>query len=119
MTPELNLLSVIYLIGAVQGVFLVATLLDRKIANRQANRYLAFFLMIFTLSLVDEFLFQSRYFYSYPHLIGLTWSLEYLYGPLFYFYIRTLTAINLPFKEKKDSWHFIPFFVVIQMAVYE
>jgi len=117
MIPEIDLLSIIYLLGAVQGVFLVVALLDRKIGNRQANRYLAFFLMIFTFSLIDEFLFQSSYFYSYPYLIGLIWPLEYLYGPLFYFYIRALTAINLPFKEKRESWHFVLFFVGILLAL--
>ncbi len=117
MTPQIDLLSIVYLIGAVQGVFLVVALLDRRISNKDANRYLAFFLMIFTLSLVDEFLFQSHYFYSYPHLIGLIWPLEYLYGPLFYFYIRTLTTINPPFKEKKELWHFMPFFVGIFLAL--
>ena len=117
MTPKIDLLSIIYLIGAVQGVFLVVALLDKKIANQQANRYLAFFLVIFTLSLIDEFLFQSRYFYSYPHLIGLIWPLEYLYAPLFYFYIRVLTSINSPFKEKRKSWHFILFFVGILLAL--
>jgi len=62
MIPEIDLLSIIYLIGAAQGIFLVVALLDRKIVNGQANRYLAFFLFVFTLSLVDEFLFQSHYF---------------------------------------------------------
>ncbi len=111
MMPEIDLLSVIYLIGAAQGAFLVVALLDGRIANRQANRYLAFFLLVFTLSLIDEFLFQSHYFYSYPHLIGLIWPLDYLYGPLFYFYIRALTSIKPPFESKKDGWHFMPFFV--------
>ncbi len=117
MTPEINWLSVIYLIGAAQGAFLVIALLDGKIGNRQANRYLAFFLLIFTLSLVDEFLYQSQYFYSSPHLIGLIWPLDYLYGPLFYFYIRALTSISPPFESKKDYWHFMLFFVGIFLAL--
>ncbi len=96
MMPEIDLLSVIYLIGAAQGVFLVVALLDKKIVNKQANGYLAAFLFIFTLSLVDEFLYQSHYFYEYPHLIGLIWPLEYLYGPLFYFYVRELTSFKHP-----------------------
>lgn len=117
MTPEIDLLSVIYLIGAVQGIFLVVALLDKKIVNKQANRYLAAFLLIFTLSLVDEFLFQSHYFYNYPHLIGLIWPLEYLYGPLFYFYIRELTAINPPVRGKKDAFHWLLFFVGLVLAI--
>jgi hypothetical protein len=59
MTPEIDLLSVLYLIGAAQGIFLVVALLDKKIVNKQANRYLAAFLFVFTLSLVDEFLLVS------------------------------------------------------------
>ena len=117
MTPEIDLLSVIYLIGAAQGIFLVVALLDKKIVNKQANRYLAAFLLIFTLSLVDEFLFQSHYFYNYPYLIGLIWPLEYLYGPLFYFYIRELTSINPPFRGKKDIFHWLLFFVGLALAI--
>jgi len=117
MVPEINLLSVIYLIGAAQGVFLVVALLGRKISNKQANRYLAVFLFIFTLSLVDEFLFQSHYFYDYPHLIGLIWPLEYLYGPLFYFYVRELTSITPPFSRKKDALHWLLFFLGVLLAI--
>ena len=117
MIPEIDLLSVIYLIGAAQGIFLIVALLDKKIVNKQANRYLAIFLFIFTLSLIDEFLFQSHYFYDYPHLIGLVWPLEYLYGPLFYFYIRELTSINPPFTRRKDAFHLLLFFMGVLLAI--
>ncbi len=117
MTPEIDLLSIIYLIGAAQGIFLVVALLDKKIANKQANRYLAVFLLIFTLSLIDEFLFQSHFFYKYPHLIGIVWPLEFLYGPLFYFYIRELVSINPPARSRKDLFHWILFFIGVLFAV--
>jgi len=116
MIPEIDLLSAIYLIGAAQGVFLVAALLDKKIANKQANRYLALFLFIFTLSLFDEFLYQSLYFYEYPHLIGLIWPLDFLYGPLFYFYVRELTSTKPSLQHKKDIFHFILFFPGLLLA---
>ncbi len=117
MMPEIDLLSVIYLIGAAQGVFLVVALLDKKIVNKQANRYLAAFLFIFTLSLVDEFLYQSLYFYEYPHLIGLIWPLEYLYGPLFYFYVRELSSFKHPLSSKTDKFHWLLFFMGLLLAI--
>jgi len=117
MTPEIDLLSVIYLIGAAQGVFLVVALLDKKIVNNQANRYLGVFLFIFTLSLVDEFLYQSHYFYEYPHLIGIIWPLEYLYGPLFYFYVRELTSFNYLASGRKNTSHLILVFVGFLLAI--
>jgi len=116
MTPEIDLLSAIYLIGAAQGVFLVVALLDKKIVNKQANRYLATFLLIFTLSLFDEFLYQSHYFYEYRHLIGLIWPLDFLYGPLFYFYVRELTSTKPSLQYKKDVFHFILFFLGLFLA---
>jgi AraC-like DNA-binding protein len=115
--PEIDFLSVIYLIGAVQGLFLIIALLDEKIGAHKANRYLAFFLMVFTLSLIDEFLFQSRFLKEYPQLIGLIWPLEFLYAPLFYFYIRTLTSIEHSFEKKKTFLHFVPFVVGIVFAL--
>ena len=117
MMPEIDLLSVIYLIGAAQGVFLVVALLDKKIVNKQANRYLAAFLFIFTLSLVDEFLYQSHYFYEHPHLIGLIWPLEYLYGPLFYFYVRELTSFNYPLRSQNNKYHWLLFFMGLLLAI--
>ena len=100
----------------IAGIFLIVALLDRKIVNRQANRYLAIFLSIFTLSLVDEFLFQSRYFYNSPHLIGIIWPLDYLYGPIFYFYVRELTSIKPSFERKRDILHFVPLFFGVLLA---
>lgn len=85
MDIEIDFISVLFLIGVVQGLFLAAVLATKDIGSHVANKYLALFLLIFSLSLIDEFFFQSHYFYQYPNLIGLIWPLDFLYGPLFYY----------------------------------
>ena len=117
MTPKIDFLSVVYLVGAAQGAFLIVALLDNKLGNHQANRYLAAFLSVFTLALVFEFFYQSRYLYQYPHLTGLNWPLDFLYGPLFYLYIRRLTEAKPPAAQNRDFRHFILFPIGIALAL--
>ena len=116
MQPEISLLAVICLIGAAQGVFLMTALWDKKIANHDANRYLVAFLMVFTLALIDEFFYQSRYFYLFPYLVGLSWPTEFLYAPFFYFYILSLTVTPVVIR-KKQLWHFLPFVIGFALAM--
>jgi AraC-like DNA-binding protein len=114
---KIDFLSILYLIGAAQGLFLAAALATKDIGSHIANKYLALFLLIFCLSLIDEFFFQSHYFYEYPHLIGLIWPLDFLYGPLFYFYLRLLTAVDLDEASRGKLKHFALFGVGILLAI--
>ncbi len=117
MVINIDFLSVLYLIGAAQGLFLAAALATKDIGSHVANKYLALFLFIFSLSLIDEFFFQSHYFYDYPHLIGLIWPLDYLYGPLFYYYLRLLTAVDPDEASRGKRKHFALFGVGILLAI--
>ena len=114
---KIDFLSVLYLIGAAQGLFLAAALATKDIGSHVANKYLAFFLLIFSLSLVDEFFFQSHYFYEYPHLIGLIWPLDFLYGPFFYYYLCLLTAVDLGEASRGKLKHFALFGVGSLLAI--
>ncbi|GAB2568960.1 helix-turn-helix domain-containing protein [Spirosoma areae] len=82
--------EVVSILGAVQGV-LVAVLLFFRTKNRVANRFLAAFVLLLTLSLT-EYLYQ-------PQLSGLVNSavggLVFLYGPLVFFYGKTLLGDDL------------------------
>lgn len=117
MINQLDYLSAFYLIGIAQSLFLFIALLDARIGNRSANRYLALFLLLFSLSLLDEFLYQSRLFYDLPGLIGLYWPLEFLFGPLFYLYVVKLTSRQAVWVANRDSLHFVIFPLAIMLEL--
>lgn len=111
MQPAIDLASIILLIGSVQGVFFALILLNTRGAQRHANRYLAIFLLLLALTLVDEFMTWTRYYLSFPHLLGLIWPTNFLFAPFAYFYVKSLTSIRT-YTPGKTIWlHFIPAFI--------
>jgi AraC-like DNA-binding protein len=117
VSVKIDFLSILYLIGASQGLFLAGILATKDISSHVANKYLALFLLTICVSLIDEFLFQSNYFYQYPHLIGLVWPLDFLYGPLFYYYLRLLTAIDIDVASRGKIKHFAIFAIGVVLAI--
>lgn len=87
----LGLLPVLFLLGAAQGVFLALVLAGMKRGNRLANRFLICLLLVFSIGLVSAFLSATYAYRRFPFLIGIDWPLDFLYGPLLYFYVKALT----------------------------
>jgi AraC-like DNA-binding protein len=115
MQPAIGLSAVVFLIGAAQATFFAALLARPGHSNRQANRYLAALLLVFALALIDEFLLHSRYYRTVPQLLAVLWPLDFLYGPLFYFYTLALIEPRFAFSKHKLA-HYIPF--VLSAASY-
>lgn len=87
----INFWSVSFLLGSAQAGFLaLALLLYRKRQACRANIYLGFFLLVFSLDLLDGLLFELGYYAKYPELIALFTPGVFLYGPLIYFYVSYL-----------------------------
>lgn len=106
--PSINLMSVLLLIGSAQGVFLALVLVGMKKGNRKANRFLALLLLIFSISLIEGFMSVTYYYLRYPYLIGIEWPLTFVFGPLAYFYIKSLTSPQWRLKPWTLFAHFIP-----------
>jgi len=85
-------MSILLLLGVAQNVILALALVGVHKGNSLANRILAVLLLVFSLSLIDGFLFETNYYFKYPYLIGLEWPFGFLYGPLAYFYVKALTS---------------------------
>jgi AraC-like DNA-binding protein len=111
----LNLLPVLFLLGAAQGVFLALVLAGMKRGNRVANRFLIFLLLLFSIDLVSGFLSITYAYRQYPGLIGVASPLVFLYGPLVYFYVKTLTEPQRQVRQWKLFAHVIP---VILLYIY-
>lgn len=98
--------STIYYIGAAQG-FILAMALWRRKANNRSNHILAIWLILMSIDLTLKALFLNgmRGYILRPFI--LVQLFPFLYGSLFYLYVRTLTTkIRM---KLKDSMHFSGF----------
>ncbi len=108
MDNPFNLLNVILLLGASQGIFLSVLLLNQH-KNKSANKYLATILLVYSAFIVESSLSGTVIGRQLPHLLGLAAGVIFLIGPLHYFYSRSMISSGLPFSAKQ-LLHFIPFF---------
>lgn len=108
MPLSFNIFSVTLFLGAAQGFFLALLLFERK-RNQTANRLLAFLVSFYSLYIADV-AFQMNYQQSFPHLIGVTTGLPFLFGPLHYLYVLLMISPGRSF-EKRDWLHFLPFVI--------
>ncbi|MEM1217545.1 MAG: helix-turn-helix domain-containing protein [Bacteroidota bacterium] len=106
----------------VQGVF-AALLLGMKRENRQANRYLAGLIFLLSLWIIDPFFRQAGVYEQNPnyYFLPIFWSFG--FGPLIYFYVRSLTEYDFKFRGAQFL-HFIPallqgsFYIFLQTQDY-
>ncbi len=103
----MDILAVLYLVGAVQALLLAVTLVSLPRANRRANICLGLFLAVFAVDLLDYFLLQSELYRDYPQLISVVVPFTFGYGPLLYFYVRFLTDEGFRLQGK-HGLHLLP-----------
>lgn len=108
----MDFISFLSLFGICVGVFLGLLLITLGKENKLANRLLGCLLLSFAFS-IDEFVIQSTGFTeSYSFLLGLSQLLLFLFGPLFYFYVKVLTKKKFSFRDE-HILHFLPFLFLI------
>jgi AraC-like DNA-binding protein len=104
----INYWAIFFLIAAGQGLFLSVSLL-----LRQTYRYgfLAMLIFSFSLTLGHYVTFWAGLFSKYPHLIGLSSPLPWLFGPALYFYIKQSQSQQKLSFTFTSLLHFTPFFL--------
>lgn len=115
---KINLLSALILFGTLQGVILAIALNNIKNKNHPANRILAVFILLISVVLLSRLVYVEgiSIVRQYPRLYLIPDLPMFLYGPLFYFYIRSLLH-----RDKFKNWwlHFIPALIhILIMSVY-
>jgi AraC-like DNA-binding protein len=108
MVPSLDFLSLINLLGVMQGAFLSIIFFTAKTGNQRANRLLAWMLFFLSLVVADVAICYSGFIVYAPFLVNSTESLIFLHGPLSYFYAMKLTHPGFRIG-KKHFIHFVPF----------
>lgn len=109
MQPTFDLFFVLLsLFGGAQAIFLAVTLLTIKRGNRMANRIFAAFLTTLSIPLLTGVAYHTEYVLNFPHLIKIEAPLIFVFGPLFFLYVKALTSRGFIF-EKRRLFHFVPF----------
>lgn len=109
MGSSFNLITVIFLLGAVQGIFLSILLLNQH-RNKSANRYLAALMLVYSVFIAESSIAGTQITKLFPHLLGLAAGAIFLVGPLHYFYARSLIENSSLSLFKRHFIHLVPFF---------
>lgn len=103
-----NWLNTLVLLGALQGFILTTVIWQKKGRNTNAVKYLLLLLIITSALLV------GKYIYSFGALakpllvlIIYTDAIALLFGPMIYFFTRSLLRMPLP-PNRKMIWHYVP-----------
>lgn len=108
----LDFLNIVALIGAVQGIFFSLLLLNLQRGNQMANRMLALFLLVFSLSMIGAVVYVSRWVLKFPQLGLVHAPFSAVISAPFLLYLLAVTQKSFRLK----AWHlalFLPFVVLI------
>jgi AraC-like DNA-binding protein len=108
MESSLNLFAIITMLGAAQGLLLALALLGLKKGDRVATRLLAVFMLTSAILVTGSLLNSTKYVLAYPHLSQVATPFHFLFGPIIFLYVKSLTCGEWRFR-KKEFWHFVPF----------
>ena len=105
--PSLDTWTTIFFLAAIQGIFLASAIFLQKSKIRRANIYLATFVLLFSLMLLDYFSYWSNYRMVFPYVFGFSFGFPFWYGPILYLYLRELNQHSKGFVIG-DLLHFVP-----------
>lgn len=105
-----ELVNTLLLLGTGQGL-LLAVVLATKHTNSTANRILAVAMLVFSVSIFARVFYAREYYDAFPHFIGVSVPLVFVFGPILYLYARAVSTGGRSFR-KTSLLHFIPFILV-------
>ncbi len=111
--PEI--LTLLIILGVAQGLFLAVLLLTRK-QNPIANRILGGTMLAFSLFLIESVIYRRSSYHDFPHLIGVSQPLIYLFGPTIYLYALKLSDAARSLG-RRALLHYLPALLVVAWLV--
>ena len=117
MSGSLDHWTTLFLLAAGLGYFLALVLVLSKGPDKK-NQLLALLVFLFSIALTDNVVWWSGYFRDFPHMLGISMPFPFLYGPIFYLYLKE--AINPGFFSIKSTWvHFVlPCITILYLSHY-
>ncbi|WP_299461206.1 helix-turn-helix domain-containing protein [uncultured Microscilla sp.] len=107
MMEKLKWFSYFLLLAAGHGLILIAVLNKIPNKNKPANTYLSVLIGLVITALVGRLAFDPSLFGLFPHLVIVADIIIFLFGPIFYFYIRSILGLP-PMALQRQLLHFIP-----------
>ena len=109
----MNFLELLFLFFSAQAVFMAILFAIKPHGDRVANMLFAVILLLFSYDLFYSVLYWSRFDDRLFAALRFTYVLPLsLYGPLFYFYLRQVSAKNTALTWT-DALHFVPFLLLL------
>ncbi len=105
----------IAIIAAAQGIFLGIILVFNKNLSKLNRLYFSLLIICFSLWLAEFAAYWSPYIKRFPHLMNLTKSLPWIFGPLMYLFTKSFVTKRFELK-KEQLLHFVPF--VVRLGLY-
>lgn len=115
MTPEISLdgWSVFFMLASAQVFFLSIVFFLKR--NSQPEILLNLIVLLFSITLVEYVAFWTNYRFEFSHINRISSAFPFLFGPLFYLYIRSFLRGDI--LSKNDSLHVIPFLLNLVLLV--
>ncbi len=95
-----------YFYAALIGFFFMIIINFTKGTNKNAKIFIGSFVGIHSLFILEFVLYMSNIQYEFPHTYRMSSAFSLLYGPLLYFYFKSITQ-NYKFRTI-DALHFLP-----------
>ena len=108
---QFNIYSSLLMVGFVQSIFFICLVFSTAKKNNVANVCICALLLTFALDLLDEYLIFTELSKSIPQIHLVNYSLDFIYGPLFFTYASILTSDSS--LNRKHIYHYLPFFLSI------
>jgi len=109
----LDIWSIIIIVIAFQGLFLLSVLLSSKEKrNKRANQYLVFVILILIWFLAEFFTVRNKIDVNLNVFYGTRYGSWFLLGPITYFYFKSITDTAWSFS-KNQLLHFLPFIIFV------
>jgi hypothetical protein len=86
MQPSFDNWTIIFLFFAGLGFLLSFFFFVKKSANRVANILLGFYMILYSLMMIEYVLFWTHYLQRFPHWVNISGGFPFLYGPLLVFF---------------------------------
>ena len=109
--PSFNTWTIIFLLGAFQGLFLSAILFFTGKVKGYKNYLLALFLFLFSVTLIEYVLYWTQYIRKFPHMISVSHAFPFLFGVLLYFYL--IHVFETRKIKRTDLLHILPFLLCV------
>lgn len=113
--PRIGYMSLFYIFTSFIGLFIAIVINFKKSTNRIGNFLIGLFVFLHSLFIINSTLYITNYMYKVPQTLFITLSFSYLYGPLLYFYFKSITE-NYIFR-KKDLLHLLPTIAIIIYSI--